>query len=160
MIADVVTGKLDVREAVDNGEGDRSMTTDTSERGSRGADLYGPGWPSLWSCRPQGRSLIWVTEEWDGQPGNPADYNRGHCLDLAQLTDFLQVNPAGCGQSAYGWVSRQPHLGASSWHALKGEITKRGTVDVLRNGVKHGSYHLDLFYGTPSPDNEKGQRPV
>ena len=25
---------------------------------------------------------------------------------------------------------------------------------MLRNGLKHGPHHLDLFYGTPSPGNE------
>src|SRR6266850_694672 len=38
---------------------------------------------------------------------------------------------------------------------LQGEITKRGTIDVLRHGLKHGPHHLDLFYGTPSPGNTK-----
>src|SRR6266545_5011587 len=38
---------------------------------------------------------------------------------------------------------------------LQGEITKRGTIDVLRHGSKHGPHHLDLFYGTPSPENTK-----
>src|SRR6185503_12107270 len=33
----------------------------------------------------------------------------------------------------------------------------RGTIDVLRHGLKHGAHHLDLFYGTPSPDNPKAQ---
>src|SRR5439155_13037159 len=30
---------------------------------------------------------------------------------------------------------------------------KRGVIDVLRHGVKHGPYHYDLFYGLPSPGN-------
>ena len=38
---------------------------------------------------------------------------------------------------------------------LQGEISKRGTIDVLRHGIKHGPHHLDLFYGTPSPGNAK-----
>jgi type I site-specific restriction-modification system R (restriction) subunit len=38
---------------------------------------------------------------------------------------------------------------------LQGEITKRGVIDVLRSGIKHGAHHLDLFYGTPSPGNPK-----
>src|SRR6185312_13267085 len=38
---------------------------------------------------------------------------------------------------------------------LQGEITKRGTIDVLRNGVKDGPHHIHLFYGTPSPGNDK-----
>ena len=40
---------------------------------------------------------------------------------------------------------------------LQGEVFKRGTIDVLRNGLKHGPHHLDLFYGTPSPGNETAQ---
>ena len=40
---------------------------------------------------------------------------------------------------------------------LQGEISKRGTIDVLRHGIKHGPHHLDLFYGTPSPGNEKAK---
>ena len=32
---------------------------------------------------------------------------------------------------------------------LQGEIGKRGVIDVLRNGVKHGPHDVDLFYGTP-----------
>jgi type I restriction enzyme R subunit len=38
---------------------------------------------------------------------------------------------------------------------LQGETTKRGTIDVLRRGIKHGAHHIDLFYGRPSPGNEK-----
>ena len=41
---------------------------------------------------------------------------------------------------------------------LQGEVTKRGTIDVLRNGIKHGPHELDLFYGTPSAQNETAQR--
>jgi type I restriction enzyme R subunit len=36
---------------------------------------------------------------------------------------------------------------------LQGEISQRGSIDVLRHGLKHGPHHLDLFYGTPSPGN-------
>ena len=38
---------------------------------------------------------------------------------------------------------------------LQGEIAKRGVIDVLRNGIKHGPASLDLFYGAPSAGNEK-----
>ena len=38
---------------------------------------------------------------------------------------------------------------------LEGEIARRGTIDVLRQGVKHGPHCIDLFYGTPSPGNVK-----
>ena len=36
---------------------------------------------------------------------------------------------------------------------LQGEVTKRGVIDVLRKGIKHGAHELDLFYGTPSAGN-------
>src|SRR5690606_35077130 len=38
---------------------------------------------------------------------------------------------------------------------LQGEIGKRGVIDVLRHGVKHGPHEAALFYGTPSPGNAK-----
>ena len=37
---------------------------------------------------------------------------------------------------------------------LQGEISKRGTIDVLRHGVSHGPHDVKLFYGSPSPGNE------
>jgi len=40
---------------------------------------------------------------------------------------------------------------------LQGEITKRGTIDVIRRGVKHGPHSIDVFYGTPSVENVKAQ---
>ena len=40
---------------------------------------------------------------------------------------------------------------------LQGEISKRGVVDVLRNGIKHGPLSIDLFYGTPTPGNKKAE---
>ena len=40
---------------------------------------------------------------------------------------------------------------------LQGEVSKRGTVDVLRHGIKHGAHSLELFYGTPSAGNPQAQ---
>ncbi len=40
---------------------------------------------------------------------------------------------------------------------LQGEISKRGTIDVMRDGIKHGAHDLDLFYGTPSAGNPQAQ---
>ena len=41
---------------------------------------------------------------------------------------------------------------------LQRQISKRGTIDVLRHGLKHGAHELDLFYGTPSTENEKARQ--
>ena len=40
---------------------------------------------------------------------------------------------------------------------MQGEITKRGTVDVLRKGIKRGPHQIDLLYGTPSPGNDRAK---
>ena len=74
-------------------------------------------------------------------------------MDLAQLSAFLRetqpdvVDALDLGQDG---PTRRKFLAR-----LQGEITKRGTIDVLRHGLKHGPHHLDLFYGTPSPGNLK-----
>ena len=40
---------------------------------------------------------------------------------------------------------------------LHGEVSKRGTIDMLRHDIRHGAHDLDLFYGTPSPGNEQAR---
>ncbi|MFM9101322.1 MAG: type I restriction endonuclease, partial [Cyanobium sp.] len=40
---------------------------------------------------------------------------------------------------------------------MQGEISRRGTIDVRRHGLKHGPHHIDLFYGTPSAGNDPAQ---
>ena len=40
---------------------------------------------------------------------------------------------------------------------LQGEISKRGTIDVLRHGIRHGTHDLNLFYGAPSAGNPQAQ---
>jgi type I site-specific restriction-modification system R (restriction) subunit len=85
--------------------------------------------------------------------GDPADYDRDHAVDLAKLLAFLQATqPEVVAQlvlDADG-PKRQQFLAR-----LQGETAKRGVVDVLRNGIKHGPAQVDPFYGTPSPGNLK-----
>ena len=40
---------------------------------------------------------------------------------------------------------------------LQGEISKRGTTAILRNGIKHGPHRINLFYGAPSPGNDSAK---
>jgi len=87
--------------------------------------------------------------------GLPQDYNREYCVDLAQLSEFLhETQPEAAERLALDedGPTRRAFLAR-----LQGEITKRGTIDVLRKGIKHGPHDLDLFYGTPSPGNEKAR---
>ncbi|MHB8562391.1 MAG: type I restriction endonuclease subunit R [Acidiferrobacteraceae bacterium] len=83
--------------------------------------------------------------------GDPGDYDREYAVDLAQLQRFLGATQPrvveGLELDTDG-PARRRFLAR-----LQGEISKRGVIDVLRHGVKHGPAHLDLFYGTPSPGN-------
>lgn len=85
--------------------------------------------------------------------GAPEDYDREYCVDPVQLSAFLRETQPR--------VAEALDLGAEGptrrnfLARLQGEISKRGTIDVLRDGLKHGAHHIDLFYGTPSPGNAK-----
>jgi type I restriction enzyme, R subunit len=88
--------------------------------------------------------------------GDPKDYDREYAIDLVQLSAFLKATQpakAGALDLDHDSPARQKFLGR-----LQGEITKRGIVDVLRRGIKHGPLDLDLFYGTPSPGNASAQQ--
>ena len=90
------------------------------------------------------------------QQGRSEDYDRDHAVDLAKLTAFLeatQPKAAAALDLAQDGPRRTQFL-----HRLQGEIAKRGVIDVLRNGVKHGPVSLDLFYGTPTPGNVKAEK--
>ena len=88
--------------------------------------------------------------------GNHHDYNREYCIDLIQLRAFLnttQPEAAAALRLTEDGPNRRRFLAR-----LQGEIAKRGTIDVLRNGIRHGPHDLDLFYGTPSAENEKAKQ--
>ncbi len=84
--------------------------------------------------------------------GDPRDYDREHCVDVAQLAAFLsdtQPETAEALALHQNGPARRKFLAR-----LQGQISKRGTVEVLRHGVKHGPREVSLFYGTPSPGNK------
>src|ERR1022692_1946666 len=88
--------------------------------------------------------------------GHPKDYEREYAVDLVQLTVFLretQPENAEALDLDQDSPTRRKFLAR-----LQGEITKRGVVDVLRKGIRHGPLDLDLFYGTPSPGNVSAQQ--
>jgi len=131
------------------------MTTDTSERGlerlictALTGSACDPGTVEVEAVRerPAAYGAGWIC-------GHPEDYDREYCVDLAQLTAFLretQPEVADALDLGRDGPTRRKFLAR-----LQGEISKRGTIDVLRKGLKHGPHHLDLFYGTPSPGNMK-----
>jgi type I restriction enzyme R subunit len=129
------------------------MTTDTTERGlERLICTALTGAP----CDPGTVPAAQVRERpaeygagWIG--GRPEDYDREYCADLAQLAAFVRETQPDAAEAldlGADGPTRRKFLAR-----LQGEITRRGTIDVLRHGLKHGPHHLDLFYGTPSPGN-------
>ena len=132
------------------------MTTDTSERGLGGIICTAlAGHP----CEPPKTATVgepaagYGRVGWSG--GNWLDYDRERCVDRVQLVAFLRATQPEAAESLAldeDGPTRRKFLAR-----LQGETAKRGTIDVLRHGIKHGPHHLDLFYGTPSPGNEKAK---
>jgi type I restriction enzyme, R subunit len=85
--------------------------------------------------------------------GDPQDYDRDHAVDLAKLLAFLQTTQPKTFEQLGLASDGPPRLKFLA--RLQGEIAKRGVVDVLRKGIKHGPASVDLFYGTPSPGNAR-----
>jgi type I restriction enzyme R subunit len=72
-------------------------------------------------------------------------------VDLVQLRAFLRATQPKVAEALD--VDRDTPARRKFLARLQGEISKRGVIDVLRHGVKHGALDVDLFYGTPSPGN-------
>ena len=132
------------------------MPTDTSERGLErlictalaGHPCDPPLGPTV--GEPPAR---YAGVGWSG--GNYHDYDREYCVDLAQLSAFLRATQPEAAESLD--LSEASPTRRRFLARLQGEITKRGTIDVLRHGIKHEAHNLDLFYGTPSADNPEAQ---
>ncbi|WP_211222693.1 type I restriction endonuclease subunit R [Gulosibacter molinativorax] len=83
--------------------------------------------------------------------GRAADFDASYALDLTEFAAFIAatqpslVEPLGLGEES---PTRHKFLAR-----LQGEITKRGIVHLLRNGVEHLGNHVDLYYPTPTDGN-------
>lgn len=85
--------------------------------------------------------------------GNASDFNANYCVDLSNLREFISATQPdlvnaldldGDSPTTQKFLAR-----------LQGEITKHGIVACLRNGIDHGSHHVDLYYPTPTAKNAK-----
>lgn len=83
--------------------------------------------------------------------GSPEDFDRDHAVDLIKLQEFLQRTQPKIFEQL-GLEEEGPKR-LQFLARLQGEIAKRGVIDVLRRGVKHGPASVSLFYGTPTPGN-------
>ena len=133
------------------------MTTDTTERGLedlilRGMtgriDLLSPEHVATETSAPVAGGTGWLL-------GDSHHYDRDYCVDLVQLRGFVLATQEELADALS--LDTDGPTRRSFLARLQGEISKRGTIDVLRNGVKHNQHDVDLFYGTPSPGNEQAK---
>ena len=112
------------------------MATDTSEKGLESLMVQGfasSGWTLTTS----------------------AGFDTAYAIDIDQLASFLQETQPDVAEALDLRAGNAP--AAKALARIQGEITARGVIDVLRNGIKHGPHEMSLFYGRPSEGNIKAQ---
>ena len=128
------------------------MAIDTSERGfetlifdaltgiSEDADgNSAPDRPTTFS------DVAWI-------PGDATDYDRGNCVDLAQLSAFLKATQPEVAAALSLGSDTPAHK--SFLDRLGRAVARRGVIDALRNGIRHLQHNVRLFYPVPTPGNE------
>lgn len=98
----------------------------------------------------------WLVDQNGYQQGTNEDYNKEYAIDETRIFRFLndtqpkEMDKLGVNQSDQ---KKRQFL-----NRLSGEITRRGIIDVLRNGIKAYPADLILFYFTPTENNEQAKR--
>ena len=129
------------------------MTTDTTERGLETLicdELTGRGSASaVLDANSVGDRAAAFGAGW--VMGDPGDYDREYCVDLVQLQGFLEDTQPEVAATLD--LSSDSNTRRQFLARLQGEVNRRGTIEVLRNGIMHGPYHVVAMYGTPSEQN-------
>ncbi|MGJ9372244.1 type I restriction endonuclease subunit R [Nesterenkonia sp. CF4.4] len=81
------------------------------------------------------------------------EYDASYALDLRHFAAFIQSTQPDLVEQL-GLLTETPTR-HKFLARLQGEITRRGVVHVLRNGIDHHGHHIDLFYPTPASGNPK-----
>lgn len=131
------------------------MKSDTTEKGLEtlimrhmtGVDGFSGVESENLAERPHPNGAGWIA-------GDRSAYDREYAVDVEQLFRFLrETQPEEFAKLGIGNFKDSQGMARQKFLArLQGEITRRGVIDVLRHGIKHGALSFDLFYGTPSPE--------
>ena len=98
----------------------------------------------------------WLVDQDGYQQGTNEDYNKEYAIDKTRLFRFL--NDTQPKEMAKLGVNQSDQKKRQFLNRLSGEITRRGIIDVLRNGIKAYPADLILFYFTPTENNEQAKR--
>lgn len=93
----------------------------------------------------------WLVEHNGYEQGCNADYNREYAIDETRLFRFLNNTQANNMEKLS--VEKSEIKKKQFLNRLQSEITKRGIIDVLRNGVKIYPANFIMFYLTPTQKN-------
>lgn len=127
------------------------MNTDTSEKGLEALIVAGMTSHAALLAPGDGSQALVSSGAW--LAGDPAAYDRAWTVDLVQLHAFIAATQPPLVAALD--LSNDSPIRQKFLARLQGEIGKRGVIDALRHGIKHGQHEVDLFYGTPSPGNQK-----
>lgn len=130
------------------------MTTDTSEKGLESlivTAMTGRPWPEPLAGTTGEPPAAYGGTGWLN--GRPEDYNREWCVDLAQLVAFLRTTQPKLDEALD--LANDTPVRRAFLARLSSEVGKRGVIDVLRHGIKHGPHDITLFFATPSAGNDK-----
>lgn len=98
----------------------------------------------------------WLVDQNGYQQGTNEDYNKEYAIDETRLFRFL--NDTQPKEMAKLGVNQSDQKKRQFLNRLSREITRRGIIDVLRNGIKAYPADLILFYFTPTENNEQAKR--
>ena len=98
----------------------------------------------------------WLVDQDGYQQGTNEDYNKEYAIDETRLFRFLKDTQPK--EMAKLGVNQSDQKKRQFLNRLSGEITRRGIIDVLRNGIKAYPADLILFYFTPTENNEQAKR--
>ena len=87
--------------------------------------------------------------------GDPGDYNRDYAVDIAKLSAFISETQPTIAEKIN--LNEDSPRRTRFLHRLQGEIAKKGTIEVLRKGIHHEAFHITLFYGSPTANNDKAR---
>ncbi len=102
-------------------------------------------------------SLIvkWLVEQNAYEEGTNADYNKEYAVDETRLFRFLENTQPESMEMLGIFKSEQKKR--QFLNRLQGELSKRGIIDVLRNGIKMYPANLIMFYLSPTDNNERAK---